>query len=148
MQVLDTTLPTIECIENITITDLKMIDLSQVLQYSDNCQVFSTSQNATANSTMDVGIHYVNFIVTDSSGNKGECTILVQVKEVEKQQDIITATTSSNNGTTAGMIVGIVLGVFLGLLLLVILAAVLLKNRKLATDAVSVEMVSTNGAKP
>ena len=125
-----------------------MRDLSQVIKYSDNCQVSSTSQNVTANSTMDIGIHYVNFIVTDSSGNIEECTILVEVKEEAKQQDeIITVTASSNNGT-AGMIVGIVLGVFLGLLLFLILAAVLLKKRKMVKEVVpefSVELVSSKG---
>lgn len=99
LKVIDNTSPIIEC-TNITINDFVMVDLSTTLKYSDNCQLQSVTQNVTANTTLELGMHAVNFMAVDSSGNIGQCTVFVYV--VETAKDELATTFSTSNTGRAG----------------------------------------------
>lgn len=70
MRVVDTINPILTCID-VVFWNGKVINIDQVANYTDNCNISSISHNITENT----GNSTLTIVVMDSSGNKYVCSL-------------------------------------------------------------------------
>ncbi|HRO74647.1 MAG TPA: HYR domain-containing protein [Crocinitomicaceae bacterium] len=84
----DTVAPTIICpadksVSNGTTCLFTMPDYTNEATVADNCILMPTNQNPNAGQAINIGIHTIELVVRDQSGNVASCTFNLEVLETE-----------------------------------------------------------------
>ena len=69
LRVVDNIIPEISCVDSIVLDGQLMSNLTEMINYTDNCNVKSVVQSIPSDTMLEEGEHPVSVVITDQSGN-------------------------------------------------------------------------------
>ena len=69
LHVVDNIVPELSCMDKVILDGQLMSNLTEMVNYTDNCNVKSVEQSIPSDTQLEEGEHLVSVVVTDQSGN-------------------------------------------------------------------------------